>query len=83
MFTNTPLLDREAKILDTVQSFTRNISADDCAEVLDELFFEWVGSDASSDTSRDYRSRVAFAYRQMKSLLCEINTNSSQEVAHD
>lgn len=81
MFTiNTPILDREAKILASVQSFNQNISNKVCSDVLDELFFEWVGSESSSDTTSEYRSKVAYAYREMKALLASLEKNSVQEI---
>lgn len=83
MLTNTPVLAHEAKLLESVQSFSRNVSPKDCAEVLETLFLEWLGSDSCDCTSRDFRSTVAHSYKELRSLLELIDQNSRMEVGHD
>ena len=80
MFTNTNQA-APAATPTVFTNFVRNIDPRQCSEVLDELFFEWVGSEGSDDTGSEYRASVVHIYRQMKDLLLGIE--KSQEVNHD
>lgn len=79
----TPVLPREANLLSSVASFAREADPQECAKILDELFFEWIGSEGSDGTESTYRARVAASYRQMKSLMDSIHANATTEVGHE
>lgn len=81
MFTNNniPILGREEKILQSVQLFTKQVEVPECSSVLDDLFFEWIGSESCDSTDSEYRSKVVYNYRILKSLLTCINSNLNQK----
>ena len=84
MFTNnTPLLAHEAVLLDSVREFTKNADPKDCQSILDELFFNFVSSEASDNMDSSGRAHLVHSYRMLKSLLTTIEQNSKMEVSHD
>jgi hypothetical protein len=83
MFTKSPVLANEAKLIQSVQDFSHNVCPKDCNEILDTLFFEWLGSESCDCTSPGFRSEVAHTYKELKNLLSIIDQNSKGEVSND
>jgi len=83
MLTNTTLLARELAVISSVEEFCKNIDPKSCASVLDDLFFDFVGSESSDDTPTENRARVVHAYRMMKFLIDQIESNQETEVCDD
>jgi hypothetical protein len=80
MIVNIPSLTNEVKILETVKQFTSSVDTKDCNEILDTLFFEWLGSESCDCTSPGFRYEVAHTYKELKNLLSIIDQNSKGEV---
>lgn len=82
MFTNTKPATTVANS-SIVADFVKNTDPAQCSAILDELFFEWIGSEGSDDTDKNYRAKVAHNYRQLKDLLAGIRSVQTEEVAND
>jgi hypothetical protein len=61
-----------------IENFVSKVDPKECAEVLDDLFFEWVGSEVSDGTFSEYRASVVHVYRQIKDLLSKMESNLSK-----
>lgn len=66
-----------------ISELSREIDLDRANQVLETLFFTWIGSEESDNTDSSYRAEVAHCYRQLSKFMQKVNQIERKGVNHD
>jgi len=82
MITSESAIFGQHKKAELVSSLSREVDLKETSQILDDLFFSWVGSEDSDNTESEYRAKVVFHYRQLSQFFKSAENAHRMEVGH-
>lgn len=83
MITSDSAIFGQHKKAELVSNLSKEVDLIETSQILDNLFFSWVGSEDSDGTDSEYRAKVVYHYRQLTKFFKQAENAHRMEVSHE